>query len=108
KTLARSHIAGLRLVRYCWRQFLALKKYPEQNMTKLFAQFADDPDSEFTDRLAISLIFQLLMAGSDSSATSMGNAVKLLLENPDLQQKLRDHPEQIAAFVEEVFRLETA
>ncbi|WP_212747411.1 cytochrome P450, partial [Pseudoalteromonas sp. S410] len=77
-------------------------------MTKLFAQFADDPDSEFTDRLAISLIFQLLMAGSDSSATSMGNAVKLLLENPDLQQKLRDHPEQIAAFVEEVFRLETA
>ncbi|WP_161787480.1 cytochrome P450 [Endozoicomonas numazuensis] len=108
QSLAKSHIASLRFIRYCWKQFLKLKKQPEQNMTKLFAQFADDPESEFTDRLAISLIFQLLMAGSDSSATSMGNAVKLLIENPDVQQQLRDDPEKITAFVEEVFRLETA
>ncbi|MEZ5507199.1 MAG: hypothetical protein R3F38_15050 [Gammaproteobacteria bacterium] len=49
---------------------------------------AADPASPFDDRKAVSAIFQLLIASSDSSATTMGNALKTLIERPDLQTLL--------------------
>ena len=38
---------------------------------------------------AFAALFQLLIAGSDSSATSMGNALKMLIDNPDLAEEIR-------------------
>ena len=61
-----------------------------------------------TDQQAVSSLFQLLVAGSDSSATSMGNALKLLIENPDIQAEIRADMTKLDNFIEEVFRLEAA
>ncbi|MCB1615057.1 MAG: cytochrome P450 [Pseudomonadales bacterium] len=102
-------------VRYCWKAYLKAKSVVEQlpeeeapeNLIALLIR-ATQSDSHFGDKEAVSLIFQLLIAGSDSSATSMGNAIKMLVDNPDLQQTLRDDHEKIPAFIEEVFRLESA
>jgi cytochrome P450 family 144 len=106
--LARSAMESLRFHRYCWRHYLAAKRRPQDNIIGLLANAAKDDGSDFDDQRAVSAIFQLLIAGSDSSATSMGNALKLLIENPEIQQQIRDDMDLLPSFVEEVFRLESA
>jgi len=107
--LNRSRAASMAFMRYCWKQFLIAKKNPRQDLSAIFVNAALDPDNPMTDQLAVSAIFQLLIAGSDSSATSMGNALKMLMENPELAAEIRTDMEgKLPAFVEEVFRLESA
>lgn len=106
--LARSYAAALTFLRYCWRQYLQAKKQPADNLLGVLTKAAADPNSDFDDRKAVSAVFQLIIAGSDSSATTMGNAIKLLIENPDLYRQLQNDPQKIPAFIEEVFRLESA
>jgi len=94
--------------RYCWRAYRKAKRKRGDHLVAKFAEAAGDPTNNFTDQHAVSAIHQLLIAGSDSSATTMGNAVKMMLENPRTEQLLRDDPEKIPAFVEEVLRLDSA
>ena len=106
--LAGSRAAALEFLRYCWRHYLKAKRHPAENLMGIFVRSAADPEVNFDDRRAVSAIFQLLIAGSDSSATTMGNALKLLIENPSVAEQLREDPDKIPAFIEEVFRLESA
>ncbi len=98
-------------VRYCWSKYLKAKKNPGENLIGMLVK-AVNAGEGFEDKHAVSTIFQLLIAGSDSSATSMGNALKLLIENPELQQEIREsldtEEDKLSAFIEEVFRLESA
>lgn len=106
--LAISRAEMMVFFRYCWLQYLRAKKYPREDLSRIFVAAAADPDNEMNDQVAVSAILQLLIAGSDSSATSMGNALKMLIENPDIQKELREDSQKIPAFIEEVFRLEAA
>ena len=107
--LAKSYAAALAFLRYCWRHYLAAQKDPQENLIGLFARASADPSNHyFDDKKAVSAIFQLIVAGSDSSATTMGNALKMLIERPQLQTLLREDEEQIPSFIEEVFRMESA
>ena len=49
----------------------------------------------------------LLSAGGESTTSLLGNAVRILAERHDLQDELRENPELVPAFVEEVLRLES-
>jgi cytochrome P450 len=60
----------------------------------------------FTPRGAVGVLHTLLSAGGESTTSLLGNAVRILAERPGLQQQLREHPEQIPAFVEEAARFE--
>lgn len=53
------------------------------------------------------LLQTLLSAGGESTTSLLGNSVRILAERPALQRLLRDDPEQIPTFVEEVLRLES-
>jgi cytochrome P450 len=105
---AANSAAGLRLYRYCWREYLKIRRNPQNNLTHTLIKAVDDPANPMTDEEAVSIILQILIAGSDSSASTMGNAVKMLIENPEIEQRLRREPERIGDFVEEVLRLESA
>jgi len=48
----------------------------------------------------------LFGAGQDTSAKLLGNAMKFLVEDPDLQRRVRDDRSLIPALLEEVLRLE--
>lgn len=95
-------------VRYCWEQFLEAKRRPRDDLSAIFVEAVNDPDNVMTEAAAVSAMFQLLIAGSDSSATSMGNALKMLIENPDIYAELCADMSKLPAFIEEVFRLESA
>jgi len=61
----------------------------------------------FGDLEAASILHILLSAGGESTTSLLGNAVRILAEDQDLQQYLRRSPEQIPRFVEEALRLES-
>ena len=100
--------SGARFMRYLWKHYLRIKKTMPENFTANLARLADDPENVMTDQRVVATLLQLLIAGSDSSASSMGSAIRVLAENPDLEQRLRDNPEDIPDFIEEVFRTESA
>jgi cytochrome P450 family 144 len=62
---------------------------------------------EVSAREAASMVMQLLIAGSDSTASLIGSAMRILTEQPAMMDRLHDEPEKIPAFIEEVLRLET-
>ena len=53
------------------------------------------------------ILHTLLSAGGESTTSLLGNAVRMLAENPALQQQLRAQPERVDVFVEEALRLES-
>jgi cytochrome P450 len=61
----------------------------------------------FSAAEAASILHILLSAGGESTTSLIGNAVRLLAEQPELQAQLRDNPGLIPRFVEEVLRLES-
>jgi cytochrome P450 len=53
------------------------------------------------------ILHNLLSAGGESTASLIGNAVRILAEREDLQTYLRAHRELVPNFIEEVLRLES-
>ena len=53
------------------------------------------------------ILHTLLSAGGESTTSLIGNAVRMLAEDPDMQHRLREHPQDIDVYVEEALRLES-
>jgi cytochrome P450 len=60
----------------------------------------------FGEHEALTILHTLLSAGGESTTSLLGNAVRLLAEQQDLQEHLRQNAELIPTFVEEALRLE--
>jgi cytochrome P450 len=69
------------------------------------AKFPDDTTPEVLDVVRVAA--NLFAAGQETTVRLLGSGVKLLAENPSLQDRLRAHPDLIANFVEETLRLES-
>ncbi len=106
ETFADNAVGAQTLFDYTEQQYHIVKAARGENFTSMLIEAAEDDEHALSDREAISMIFQLLIAGADSSANTMGNSVKMLVEHPDVQQQLREDPSLISNFVEEVLRLE--
>jgi cytochrome P450 len=63
-------------------------------------------DGVFTELAAVVVLHTLLSAGGESTTSLLGNAVRMLAENQELQIQLREEPDLIPHFVEEALRLE--
>lgn len=61
----------------------------------------------FTHQEGSVVLHTLLSAGGESTTSLIGNAVRILSEDRDLQSLLRRSPNLIPAFIEEVLRLES-
>jgi cytochrome P450 family 144 len=60
----------------------------------------------FSQDNAVLILQTLLGAGGESTASLLGNAVRILAEHRDVQSQLRRNPDLIPMFVEEALRLE--
>lgn len=100
----------------CMTTIIEFSAYVEQHVlhgasrapTRLLgtlAGFVDD--GTITPAEATAMALQLVIAGSDSTGNLMGNAVRLLADNPDLQRRLRADHRLIPAYLEEVVRVES-
>jgi cytochrome P450 len=55
----------------------------------------------------VAVLHTLLSAGGESTTSLLGNAVRILAEDPALQEQLREAPALLVPFVEEALRLES-
>jgi len=101
ETMSAHMMAGLEFHLYV----TALSQMPARTELMAALQQARE-EEELSSAEVSSIVMQLLIAGSDSSASAMGSAVALLAEREDLRSRLRDDPAAIGAFVDEVLRLE--
>jgi cytochrome P450 len=67
---------------------------------------ARDGDERLSTQELLSTIFQLIVAGHDTTTSLIGNSVVALLRNPDQLLQLRSDPTKIAAAVEECLRFD--
>ena len=65
---------------------------------------ARDGDERLNDQELLSTIFQLIVAGHDTTTSLIGNSVVALLRNPDQLGKLRADPSKIVVALEEFLR----
>jgi cytochrome P450 len=65
---------------------------------------ARDGDERLDNQELLSTIFQLIVAGHDTTTTFIGNAVVALLANPDQLKILREDPQRIPTAVDELLR----
>jgi cytochrome P450 len=68
------------------------------------ATFADGTKPEVYDIVQLGMF--MFGAGQDTSAKLLGNAMRYLIAQPELQDRLRADPSLIPAFIEEVLRIE--
>jgi len=105
--LTKKILRGLRFVRWCRKQYEAAEARDPQPGYLMGALIDAVRDGTMERSEAVATVLQIIIAGSDSSASLMGSMVRLLAQNPDVQEELRAHPELVPNFVEETIRLES-
>jgi cytochrome P450 len=65
---------------------------------------ARDGDEQLSEQELLSTIFQLIIAGHDTTSSLIGNGVVALLTHPDQLEQLRADPARVADAVEEFIR----
>jgi len=99
---------------YFAEQFEQRKVNPRDDLlTNLLNARVDDDDPDVTDKRPLdmpemlSIVQQLLVAGNETTTKLLTETVRLLAENPDQWQQLKDDPSRAPAIVEEALRLST-
>ena len=97
----------------CWQEMVAFLAYLRERLAapqpgSITAEIAEAvARGDLTEREGVSLLLQLVIAGSESTASLIGSATKMLAENDDLQKQLRTAPDGLPIFIEEALRLES-
>jgi cytochrome P450 len=68
---------------------------------------ASDDDEQLTEQELLGSLFQLIVAGHDTTTSLIGNGVVDLLTHPDQWRRLRDEPNLMPAAIEELIRFST-
>ena len=105
--LAGQVVKGFKFHKWCREQFLAAEASEPQPGFLMGALVDAVRERKMRRSEAVATVLQVVIAGADSSASLMGSMVRLLAENPDIQEELRANPELISNFIEETIRLES-
>lgn len=93
------------LHRYAAARVEEFRRQPAECLLSDFANGVVD-GRQLSMRELAAMVEQVLAGGNDSSANAISSAMVRLIEQPALQAQLRDRPDLIPAFVEEVLRLD--
>ncbi|PND68717.1 cytochrome P450, partial [Escherichia coli] len=61
---------------------------------------------EVDQTVAMGIMLTLFSAAGESTASLLGSAAWILVDRPEIQRRLRERPELLTAFIEEVLRYE--
>ena len=95
------------LVRYLAARFDEARGAPSDDVLGDFVRATGNDSECLTDDEVVSILLQLLSAGTESTAALLGNAIRLLAADDELQALLRERPGFIGRFVEEAVRVES-
>jgi cytochrome P450 len=81
----------------------AKRRSPGDDLVSVLVSAGDD-DDRLTDQELLSSLFQLIVAGHDTTSANIGNSVVALLDHPDQLDALRADLDLMPAAVEELLR----
>jgi cytochrome P450 len=95
-------VAALELASYVTEQFQQAATNPQDNLLSDLATAC--ATGELDELVALAIMITLFSAGGESTASLIGTAAWILTAHPNIQQQVRDQPELLGAFLEEVLR----
>jgi cytochrome P450 family 144 len=102
--LTAAGIAVMELGGYITDQFQQAAANPQDNLLGDLATAC--AAGELADLAALAMMITLFSAGGESTASLIGSAAWVLATRRDIQQQVRDKPELVGVFLEEVLRYE--
>jgi cytochrome P450 len=93
--------------RYLAARFEDAKVDPREDVLGTLVGAANALDGAPSAEEVVAILVQLVSAGNESTASLIGSATRLLLEEPQLEARLRRDPALIPRFIEETLRLES-
>lgn len=102
--LTAAGIAVMELSGYITEQFQRAAAGAEHNLLSDLA--AACASGELDDIAAQVMMITLFSAGGESTASLIGSAAWVLATHPDIQRRVREQPELLGPFLEEVLRFE--
>ena len=79
------------------------RRDPADDLVGVLVTASDDED-RLDETELLSSLFQLIVAGHDTTTSLIGNGVVALLDHPDQLRILRDEPDRMAGAIEELVR----
>ena len=102
--LSAAGVAVMQLAGYIMDRFPSAAADPKDD---LFSDIAlACAAGELADLTALNMMATLFSAGGESTASLIGSAAHLLATRPDIQRRIRESPDLLTAFLEEVLRYE--
>ncbi|MFO7161927.1 MAG: cytochrome P450 [Mycolicibacterium hassiacum] len=102
--LEAAGVAVAELFGYIGEHFQRAQAEPREDLVSILAGAC--ARREIPEIAAMQMMVTLFSAGGESTASLLGSAAYVLASRPDLQQHLRDHPDALGAFIEEMLRYE--
>ena len=99
-----SGVAVMELSGYITEQFQQAAAIPQDNLLGDLATAC--ASGELDDLAALTMMITLFSAGGESTASLIGSAAWILTTHRAVQQQVREQPELLGAFLEEVLRYE--
>jgi cytochrome P450 len=102
--LANAGVAVMELGGYIMEQLVRAASDPQDDLLGDLAKACES--GEIDQSTALFMLVTLFSAGGESTASLIGSATWILATRPDIQLQVRDQPELLGAFLEEVLRFE--
>ncbi|HEX2398732.1 MAG TPA: cytochrome P450 [Mycobacterium sp.] len=102
--LEASGVAAMELGNYIHGQLGQATADPQDNLLGALATACSA--GEFDEMTAQMMMVILFIAGGESTASLLGNLMEILATRPVLQQQVRENPDLLGPFIEEVLRYE--
>ncbi|MGZ6777917.1 MAG: cytochrome P450, partial [Mycobacterium sp.] len=102
--LAAAGVAVMELAGYIHEHFQRAAADPRDDLLSAVATAC--ASGELAELTALNMMITLFSAGGESTASLIGSAAYILASRPDIQRQLRERPELLGPFLEEVLRYE--
>jgi cytochrome P450 len=93
-------------VEYLGKLFEARRRQPGDDLISSLLQVEEAGERLSTKEL-YGMVVLLIVAGHETTVSLIGNAAVILMQHPDLRQRLNQHPEEIPLALEEFLRVES-
>ncbi len=95
------------LIHYLAAQFDAGCGAPKDDVLGELIRASQDPGESLSRDEVVSILLQLLTAGNETTTSLIGSALMRMLQQPELEARLRADTKLIEPFIEEALRLES-
>jgi cytochrome P450 len=93
-------------VAYLKTQFDERRRNPKDDLLSALLQ-AEEGGERLSMQELFSMVVLLIVAGHETTVTLIGNATVAMLTHPEVMQRLKQHPEEMAKAVEEFVRFDS-